>query len=724
MAGRDGTVGMLGTTGSNRPSFFVHLFRLYKSDTTFRALTDFTVMGAVVLLFLHPGVKDLFKSSPSGGTSQTAAKGPSAPPSPAQTAPASQTSTPQAPPTVVTRSGPAIQFPQEVNVPSLGNYVIVDIDESAFRSSPASDQPRLAAAARAARSQQFAEAINQLRDANAADRNVAFMRGLALMNTGKAAEAEPALRTASGAGQRQASILLGRLLITAPSGVTKNVAEGRRLIETAADAGDRLGRRLAAIGYITGEFGAFDPIKARDLLRQASQGGDAPAMLFYAHMLDGGLGGPADLDGAVDLLRRAAAAGLTSAQEILGSWLLAQWRAKTLADPREVAEWLERAYKPGQSPRAAALLAVLLGDNAAPANVQNKAKAYELLRLCSGLRHALCQINNAWVLRFGIGVGRDLVRAYAHADIARQLNHADGPKVLSALDTQLSEADKARAAQLIRTIQTSLKPIPPPWHMQYVGVAPPPEQWAVAPGAPEPATATAASPASQAPPAAAPAPAAPRPPAPQPAAAPPAPPQVVTAPDTPTVTPGTSQSAALVPVATIKRIAYRGGTGQNVVAGSFTREGNNVWVESNSSGRAFRFISVTETDKEILLLDSSRDMQLWIDFTQRKWFFRQSIADGWRGGTDILATVSDATTPGVTRAIDQDADRVGEDYVGYNMANLQPDFCQQSCIDDRQCRAWTYVRPGTQGPQARCFLKKQVPALTQANCCVSGVVRP
>ena len=81
-----------------------------------------------------------------------------------------------------------------------------------------------------------------------------------------------------------------------------------------------------------------------------------------------------------------------------------------------------------------------------------------MLRLCSGLRHALCQINNAWALRFGVGVGRDLVRAYAHADIARQLNHADGQKVLSALDTQLSEADKARAAQLIRTIQTSLKP--------------------------------------------------------------------------------------------------------------------------------------------------------------------------------------------------------------------------------------------------------------------------
>ena len=679
-------------------------------------LTDFTVMGVVVLLFLHPGVKDLFKSSPSGGTSQTAAKGPSAPPSPAQTAPASQISSPQAPPTVVTRQGPAIQFPQDVNVPSLGNYVIVDIDESAFRSSPASDQPRLAAAARAARSQQFAEAINQLRDANAADRNVAFMRGLALMNTGKAAEAEPALRTASGAGQRQASILLGRLLITAPSGVTKNVAEGRRLIETAAEAGDRLGQRVAAIGYITGEFGAFDPIKARDLLRQASQGGDAPAMLFYAHMLDGGLGGPADLDGAVDLLRRAAAAGLTSAQETMGSWLLAQWRAKTLADPREVAEWLERAYKPGQSARAMALLAGLLGETATPANVQNKAKAYELLRLCSGLRHALCQINNAWALRFGVGVGRDLVRAYAHADIARQLNHADGQKVLSALDTQLSEADKARAAQLIRTIQTSLKPIPPPWNMQYVGVAPPPEQWAVAPGAPEPATATQRARQARRRRRRARPPSRPR----HPPLRPRWPPHRARPPSRPA--PAKARRSCRSPPSSASPIAA---------------EPARTWSPARSRARATTSGSratapavptasfpLPRPTRRSCCSTSSRDMQLWIDFTQRKWFVRQSIADGWRGGIDILATVSDATTPGVTRAIDQDADRVGEDYVGYNMANLQPDFCQQSCIDDRQCRAWTYVRPGTQGPQARCFLKKQVPALTQANCCVSGVVRP
>ena len=652
MAGRDGTVGILGTTGSNRPSFFVHLFRLYQRDTTFRALTDFTVMGVVVLLFLHPGVKDLFKSSPSGGTSQTTAKGPSAPPSPAQTAPASQTSSPQAPPTVVTRQGPAIQFPQDVNVPSLGNYVIVDIDESAFRSSPASDQPRLAAAARAARSQQFAEAINQLRDANAADRNVAFMRGLALMNTGKAAEAEPALRTASGAGQRQASILLGRLLITAPSGVTKNVAEGRRLIETAADAGDRLGQRVAAIGYITGEFGAFDPIKARDLLRQASQGGDAPAMLFYAHMLDGGLGGPADLDGAVDLLRRAAAAGLTSAQEILGSWL---WRSGAPRPSPTRAKSPNGSNAPTSldSPRARRRCSPsCLGDNATPANVQNKAKAYELLRLCSGLRHALCQINYAWALRFGVGIGRDLVRAYAHADIARQLNHADGQKVLSALDTQLSEADKARAAQLIRTIQRASSrtaalapavrgrrpatranglshPARPNRQRQRA------RQARQRPSRREPRN-----------PGSAPSRAGP-------GAVPAAPPQVATAPMRPLRARARrscrSPPSSASPIAADwperdRRLVHPGGS--------------NAWVESNSSGRTFRLPPFRNPTRS----PSSRyePRHAGLDrFHAAQMVLAQSVAGRLEGRYRHPGNRRRATYPSVTRAIDQDADRVG-----------------------------------------------------------------
>jgi hypothetical protein len=37
------------------------------------------------------------------------------------------------------------------------------------------------------------------------------------------------------------------------------------------------------------------------------------------------------------------------------------------------------------------------------------------------------------------------------------------------------------------------------------------------------------------------------------------------------------------------------------------------------------------------------------------------------------------------------------------------------------CRAWTFVKPGVQGPQARCWLKHQAPEARPHPCCISGV---
>jgi hypothetical protein len=38
-----------------------------------------------------------------------------------------------------------------------------------------------------------------------------------------------------------------------------------------------------------------------------------------------------------------------------------------------------------------------------------------------------------------------------------------------------------------------------------------------------------------------------------------------------------------------------------------------------------------------------------------------------------------------------------------------------------QCRAFTYVNPGFQGPNARCWLKNSAPQANPSNCCISGV---
>jgi hypothetical protein len=66
-------------------------------------------------------------------------------------------------------------------------------------------------------------------------------------------------------------------------------------------------------------------------------------------------------------------------------------------------------------------------------------------------------------------------------------------------------------------------------------------------------------------------------------------------------------------------------------------------------------------------------------------------------------------------------DRPGSDYFSYTMRAPRDSLCAWRCMQDARCRAWTYVRPGVQGPRARCWLKNAVPAPVRNNCCVSGV---
>lgn len=69
-------------------------------------------------------------------------------------------------------------------------------------------------------------------------------------------------------------------------------------------------------------------------------------------------------------------------------------------------------------------------------------------------------------------------------------------------------------------------------------------------------------------------------------------------------------------------------------------------------------------------------------------------------------------------------DRVGGDYRNFE---TKPDSagesCKAACEGDAKCRAWTHVRPGYIGPQARCFLKSEIKRPRKKPCCISGVVR-
>ncbi|MEH1935853.1 MAG: PAN domain-containing protein [Nostoc sp.] len=63
--------------------------------------------------------------------------------------------------------------------------------------------------------------------------------------------------------------------------------------------------------------------------------------------------------------------------------------------------------------------------------------------------------------------------------------------------------------------------------------------------------------------------------------------------------------------------------------------------------------------------------------------------------------------------------RAGSDYTSF-VTSAFASVCQQSCINDNTCNAYTYVRPGVQGTNAVCYLKSVAPASTPNDCCVSG----
>lgn len=77
--------------------------------------------------------------------------------------------------------------------------------------------------------------------------------------------------------------------------------------------------------------------------------------------------------------------------------------------------------------------------------------------------------------------------------------------------------------------------------------------------------------------------------------------------------------------------------------------------------------------------------------------------------------------PGPASSWENNTDRAGGDYSNFNLSSPHPENCRTACNSDVHCRAWTYVKPGVQGPQARCWLKNHVPAPHHDTCCVSGV---
>lgn len=92
-----------------------------------------------------------------------------------------------------------------------------------------------------------------------------------------------------------------------------------------------------------------------------------------------------------------------------------------------------------------------------------------------------------------------------------------------------------------------------------------------------------------------------------------------------------------------------------------------------------------------------------------------------RLGVVVAAALFSIGAAAAETTVEPGVDRFGSDYSGTDLSAADPALCRAACDADGSCKAYTYVKPGVQGPSARCYLKDAVPPPTPADCCVSGV---
>jgi len=91
-------------------------------------------------------------------------------------------------------------------------------------------------------------------------------------------------------------------------------------------------------------------------------------------------------------------------------------------------------------------------------------------------------------------------------------------------------------------------------------------------------------------------------------------------------------------------------------------------------------------------------------------------AEGW-----AASAAGSSATSTQKYTMEQDTNRYGEDYKDLDLTSPDPNLCAVACMSEAKCKAWTYVKPGVQADNARCWLKNRVPPPSPDENCVSSV---
>lgn len=172
----------------------------------------------------------------------------------------------------------------------------------------------------------------------------------------------------------------------------------------------------------------------------------------------------------------------------------------------------------------------------------------------------------------------------------------------------------------------------------------------------------------------------------------------------------------------------------NLVARNNGPGGNAIWSsETDGSGAAY---AIMQTDGNLVLYRNN-GVAVWSTHTAG---FPGSLAviqdDGnfvvyapggfaiWDSGSDGEAIANNFCPASAKTEVEAGYDRPGSDYAAYLLGGT-PHWsrCAKLCQDQARCKAFTYVPPGVQGAQARCYLKDPKPGRVARAGMVSGYVR-
>ena len=194
----------------------------------------------------------------------------------------------------------------------------------------------------------------------------------------------------------------------------------RRLVEARAvsDAGERAARLFVVASQMVASEDAREQAEARVVLEEAAEAGSSYAALELGLMLTGGRGGGVDAAGGVAWIERAAEAGLTAAQTLLGGALLTvESRAG------DGVAWLRKAAA-AQEWNAFWLLGVAFLRGLGVA--RDEAQARLLLQAAAQHEVVEAQLELAAMYAGGVGGARDDAAAATWDKRAAESGHALG----------------------------------------------------------------------------------------------------------------------------------------------------------------------------------------------------------------------------------------------------------------------------------------------------------